>query len=250
MSVLNRHWLRKVVTFALNKLARAVGMRIVNPGYHWYESVFHNRLIKEFDPNAREIHDRNFNLIELLKLLHHLDGDTAECDVYKGRSSFLIMKSLGNETRTHHIFDSFEGLSDPQAVDIPNKKNAYQWKGSDLKISEQSVRDHLSAFQQVSYHRGWIPDCFKNLKSANFIFVHIDVDLYQPTLDSLRFFYDRLRTGGMILCDDYGSTYCPGARKAFDEFMQDKPEPIIELTSGQCFIIKHSEPTPITRHFE
>lgn len=238
MTILLNHDFRKIAAFTLNKLARAVDMRIVNPGYHWYESAFHNGLIQTFDAQAREIHDRNFNLIELLKLLQHIEGDTAECGVYKGRSSFLIMHMLGNEKRAHHIFDSFEGLSEPTPEDVPHKQNAYQWKGHDLSVSEAQVRHNLRMFDQVAYHKGWIPDCFESVQSDGFAFAHIDVDLHQPTADSLAFFYPRMVAGGMILCDDYGSTYCPGARQAFDEFMQDKPEPIVELTSGQCFIIK------------
>ncbi|HXF53348.1 MAG TPA: TylF/MycF/NovP-related O-methyltransferase [Hyphomicrobiaceae bacterium] len=72
----------------------------------------------------------------------------------------------------------------------------------------------------------------------DFAVVHIDVDLYQPTRDSLAFFYSRMSPGGFIVCDDYGSALCPGAKRACDEFMADKPEKIIRLTSGQCLIVR------------
>jgi hypothetical protein len=71
--------------------------------------------------------------------------------------------------------------------------------------------------------------------------VHIDVDLYQPTLDSIRFFYPRLAPGGIILCDDYGYSSCPGAKGAFDEYMKDRPEKIIHAPTGQAFIIKDGQ---------
>ena len=45
-------------------------------------------------------------------------------------------------------------------------------------------------------------------------FVHLDVDLYQPTRDSFDYFYPRLIKGGIIVCDDYN---WPGARKAIEE---------------------------------
>lgn len=48
------------------------------------------------------------------------------------------------------------------------------------------------------------------------------VDLYEPTKDSIEFFYDKLNVGGIFLCDDYGFTSCPGATKAIDEFLVDK----------------------------
>ena len=43
---------------------------------------------------------------------------------------------------------------------------------------------------------------------------------------------------GIIVCDDYGFSTCPGAKQAFDEFMKGKPEPIVHVPTGQCFIIK------------
>ena len=41
-----------------------------------------------------------------------------------------------------------------------------------------------------------------------------------------------------MICDDYGFVTCPGAKKAMDEFFEDKAEPVIMLTTGQAFIIK------------
>jgi len=54
----------------------------------------------------------------------------------------------------------------------------------------------------------------------------------------LRFYYNRLSRGGMILSDDYGFATCPSARKAVDDFFADKPESIIELPTGQASILK------------
>ncbi|TIX21118.1 MAG: methyltransferase, partial [Mesorhizobium sp.] len=73
-----------------------------------------------------------------------------------------------------------------------------------------------------------------------FALVHIDVDLYEPTRDALAFFYDRVCANGMIICDDYGSGLCPGARKAFDQFFENRPEGIIELPTGQAIVVKPS----------
>ena len=62
--------------------------------------------------------------------------------------------------------------------------------------------------------------------------------LIQPTLDSIEFFYSRMNEGGIIVCDDYGQESCPGANKALNDFMLDKPENIIHLTTGQGVVIK------------
>ena len=50
--------------------------------------------------------------------------------------------------------------------------------------------------------------------------IHIDVDLYRPTLDCLEYFGPRLELGGIIVLDDYGSPKCPGIKKALDLFLE------------------------------
>jgi len=71
--------------------------------------------------------------------------------------------------------------------------------------------------------------------------VHVDVDLFEPTAARLEFFYPRLVSGGMIVCDDYGFTTCPGARKACDDFCAKTPQQtVIHLTTGQGIIMKQS----------
>ena len=86
--------------------------------------------------------------------------------------------------------------------------------------------------------KGWIPERFPDVEDRKFSFLHIDIDLYEPTRDSVAFFYPRMSDGGIILCDDYGSTFCSGATKAIDEYLADKPEKMISLSGGGGFLIK------------
>lgn len=76
------------------------------------------------------------------------------------------------------------------------------------------------------------------IETLEFSFVHIDVDLYQPTYDSIAFFYPRMNSGGILVCDDYGFTSCPCATKAVDEFLFDKPEKMISMSGGGGLMIK------------
>ena len=190
------------------------------PGSRWPADNYHSL-------------DRKYMLHQLLKLIERVPGNTAECGSYRGASSYIICQKIRKQGRMHRVFDSFEGLSSPSAVD-----SNYFAKGY-FAASEEVVRRTLAEFDFVTYHKGWIPDCFRGLEAERFALVHIDVDLYQPTIDSLRYVYPRMATGGVIICDDSGfPTLCPGARKAMDEFFVDKPEPIIEVPTGQSFVIK------------
>ena len=112
------------------------------------------------------------------------------------------------------VRNSFEGLSKPSNAD------GGFWSKGDLSAGESVVAENLAEFiDRVVFHKGWIPDRFNEVSQKRFSFVHIDVDLYEPTKASIEFFYDRLNNGAVLICDDYGSGICPGATKACDDFL-------------------------------
>jgi len=201
----------------------------------WWHDANFNAYLDRFGERGGFNTHRKWTLWQLLRLCDDVEGDTAECGVFQGASSWLICAA--NQTRrgqpVHHLFDSFQGLSAPGAED-----GGY-WTAGNFATAEALVAENLSPFSDViRFHSGWIPERFNEVEDRRFSFVHIDVDLYDPTLASISFFYDRVNDGGIILCDDYGCSTCPGATRAIDGFLTDKPEKMISLDSGGGFIIK------------
>jgi hypothetical protein len=185
--------------------------------------------MRRFDPTERSA-DRKFFLRELLKLVDHLDGDTAEAGVYEGGSSLLMCRARGARS-THWGFDSFEGLS------APSERDGSFWTAGDLASSEASARALLEPLGAVVL-KGWIPEVFSEASIERLVFAHVDVDIHDPTRASFEYFYDLVVPGGVIVCDDYGFTPCRGAKQAVDEFMADRPENVIHSPTGQGIVIK------------
>jgi O-methyltransferase len=210
--------------------------RFTWPQMAWWKNSDFNEYLRRFGESAGFNTHRLWALKQLIRLTSNVRGDTAECGVYKGCSSYAILESNSHSLfpRWHHVFDSFEGLSSPSDKD----GDAY-WTFGDLSIDEAVVKQNLADFNKLSLYKGWIPSRFAEVSDRWFSFIHVDVDLYQPTLDSLAFFYDRLSDGGIFLCDDYGFDTCPGATAAVDEFLRPKPEKIIALPDGGGFFIKN-----------
>lgn len=177
---------------------------------------------------------RRWMIYQLLRLTEKVPGDTAECGVYLAASSYLICSFIAQSAlpKTHHLFDSFEGLSAPISQD------GSHWLPNDLKVDLGEVTQRLSPFKNVLFYKGWIPERFSEVADRRFSFLHIDVDLYEPTRDSIAFFYPRMNAGAVIVCDDYGQTPCPGATKAIDEYLRDKPEKMVMLSDSGGFLIK------------
>ncbi len=151
--------------------------------------------------------------------------------------SYLIYTATMQPSRLHHVFDSFEGLSAPGGIDVP-QDHVPGLKEGDYAVAEEQVRRNLGSEESIRLYKGWIPDRFMEIEDRKFVFVHLDVDFYEPTLQSLRFFYPRVVPRGIILCDDYGYLNTPGAAQAMDEYLSDKFEPIIKLDAGHAFIVK------------
>jgi len=224
----------------LDSLARRLGLRLYNRNLSWHEDEAFLKLVREFDPAETIVRDRRYVAWSLARSVRDLDGDSAECGVLDGATSYLICAAgEGIPGRRHHVFDSFEGLSEPGTADAVTDVRAWTWQAGDLAVPLETVRRRLSRFDFVDYHPGWIPERFGEVADRRFCFVHVDVDLYQPTRDALAFFYERLVPGGILLCDDYGFTTCPGARRAFDEVAARTPQrSVVHLTSGQGLLVR------------
>ncbi len=175
--------------------------------------------------------DRKYTIREFLKLTERLSWDTVETGGYKWATSHLILENISPK-KTHHIFDSWEWLSKP------GKEDGDYWGENSLTTWEDIIRENLKSFKNVRFYKWWIPEKFHELNNKGISFLHIDVDLYEPTRDSLAFFYPLLQSGWIIVCDDYGFITCPGARKAMDEFAKKENLTILDLTTGQGIIIK------------
>lgn len=182
--------------------------------------------------------DRKWTLREYVKLSNALTGDLAECGCYVGTSAFFIAQASTHGTL--YLFDSFQGLSAPEATDKDIAESVMPWSegGGDLTASETTLRQNLARYDTIEVLPGWIPERFTEVAGHQFRLVHIDVDLYQPTRDSLNFFYPRLVKGGVIVMDDYGFKTCPGATRAADELAASQGIEILHLATGQGVIMK------------
>ena len=185
---------------------------------------------------------RHYLLRQLIEQLGNVPGDAVEVGCFRGLSAYVACASfLAIEKRLNfHIFDSFEGLSPPVVEDqsqyLPTAKPE---SGNPFACSEEQVRANLKDFSFIKYHKGWVPDGFEQVQADRFCFVHVDVDLYEPTRDVIAFFWPRLSPGGVVVLDDYGTLFYPGARQALTQYLKGRSDVlIVETTSGSAVAVK------------
>ena len=161
------------------------------------------------------------------------EGELAECGCWWGHSTYMLAcVAEARGISPFHVFDSFEGLSEYGEKDrgglAPTDPRLADARRRHFAADIESVKRTVAPFDFVHLYKGWIPESFPAVAARQFKFVHIDVDLYQPYVDSIEFFYPRLLEGGVMVFDDYGSAGFLGARRAVDE-MRARFKPSLTL---------------------
>lgn len=184
---------------------------------------------------------RFFHMTQMLGLTRGLPGATAELGAYRGLASYLICRCLRDDDGSfdgtgHHIMDSFQGLPQPDDIDGADAR-----AGVFGDTSVEHVRETLRAFPGVNIIEGWIPEALAFLPEQTYRFVHIDVDLHEPTLACLEYFHARMVPGGVIVVDDYGpwpTGEWPGCRRAVEAFCARRDVPFAAMDTGNVVIVK------------
>ena len=149
-------------------------------------------------------------------------GCIAEVGVHKGFTSKFIEKLVPG--KKIYLLDSFSGF--PERYLEADQKTDSRFKDTSyLEVQKQFLNN-----PNVVIVKGIVPTSFELIGDNKYSFVLLDLDLFQPTLDSLKYFYPRMARGGFIVIHDYNSPESNwGCNRAVNEFFSDKPEFLIEI---------------------
>ena len=151
----------------------------------------------------------------------NIEGSMAEAGVYRGQTSKIIRRLAPD--RSYYLFDTFEGF--PEQDLEPNQSDT-RFNGT----SVECVMKNIGTSDNIFIRKGYVPETFNGLENEKFSFVLLDLDLYEPTMASLEFFYPRMTSGGYLMVHDYNNSESKWAcKRSLDKFMEDKPENIIEI---------------------
>lgn len=203
-------------------------MKVLNPNEKFFKKnnrqYFRSRKIlvslKYLGRSQKYKYEGDYVRLATLELLafeiqqKKLIGDVAEVGVFRG--DFARHINLNFPERNFYLFDTFEGFDDR---DI-NVEMSKKYSKGDQNFSQTSVEVALAKMKyplKCIIKKGYCPATAQDL-NANFVFVSIDVDLYQPILEGLKYFYPRLIKGGYIFIHDFNNDEYPGVRKAVEEY--------------------------------
>lgn len=158
-------------------------------------------------------------------LAGNVRGDIVELGCYNGTTSLFITRVLEvrREKKSFHVYDSFQGL--PAKTDQDSSPVGEQFKAGELLASKKQFIQHFkqAGLPLPTIHKCWFSDLTPSDLPEQIAFAFLDGDFYDSIRDSLKAIEHKLTPGAVILVDDYQSEALPGARRAVDEWLRDKP---------------------------
>lgn len=159
----------------------------------------------------------------------NISGCVAEAGVFQGEFAAIINDSFPD--RKLYLFDTFEGF-DQRDVDFEETNKYSNAKAGYLNItSETLVLDKMKYPENCIIRKGYFPETAEGI-NEEFCYVNLDMDLYKPTLEGLRFFYPLMVKGGIITVHDYFSEGYEGIKVALKEFMNETSDDIVPFPIG------------------
>ncbi|RZU48552.1 macrocin-O-methyltransferase TylF [Krasilnikovia cinnamomea] len=171
---------------------------------------------------------------------HQIPGDIVECGVWRGGSMMAIAKTLieaGDTDRHLHLYDTFEGMSEPTEHDrrfdgrpaaemlSAADRSAGIWAYASLEDVQEGMRESAYPADRVHFYKGKVEDTIPAHIPDRISILRLDTDWYESTRHELKHLWPRLVPGGVLLLDDYG--WWDGARQAVDEWLEETRLPLL-----------------------
>ena len=195
---------------------------------------------------------------ETMKLIQNIPGEIIECGVFKGESliRFAHFRDiLGTNASSKIIaFDNFNDIYPDTSYneDQAQRQHWMETAGS-TSISVEQLDKVLKKKNIINYEliQGdickTVPEYVSKNKGLKIALLNIDCDFTEPTFTSLKYFWDHVSVGGIILLDNYGgwgtsNLSYHGDTKGVDDFLNTfkiKPQILkFNYIDRPCYIIK------------
>jgi hypothetical protein len=223
-----------------------------NPSNDIYEDF--NKFI--FSPDIKLL-GKLLHRYKFLNMVADLPGDIVEIGVFKGSGIATFQKIIEifypNSMKKVIGFDIFDVeksgsvLSKDSIIDRSSMKKVYERVDvQDLTILSISKRlDDMKLSNKAILIEGDVADTLPKFVSENPGFrasiIYIDVDLERPTYISLKYLWDRLLPGGIILLDEY-EYHVFSESNGVDKFLREMNIPYnvksTQFMAPSAFIVK------------
>lgn len=200
------------------------------------------QIVKDLGCFSRRMYmSRVLGHFELYKQVADLPGDVVELGVFKGESllnfaKFMEIFNPGDRTKRVIGFDHWAGLKNFTAKDgktfedcgnVEGGWNPSEFHKTLLQLVDLFQEDcFVPKKKRIELVDGDIRESVfqyvKDNPGLRISLLHLDCDMYEPTLAGLQALYPHVVTGGIVLFDEYGIDQWAGESAAADEYFGGK----------------------------
>ena len=201
----------------------------------WFRSMFwlhdpkYVEAMREFEDDVllRARAWRIHNLCWALSQAAHVDGDIVDVGCYEAKSTAVFCNY--NEPliwgKNLYLFDYFD------APDGDHKKTLH---GPGLAAK---VERRMRKFRPVMCG-GDVFETIPRQLPDEICFAHLDLNGHEAEAHVMPELYSRMPKGAILVFDDYGFARYQQSGLAHQKFLENKPEKILELPTGQGVMVK------------
>lgn len=145
---------------------------------------------------------------QILRTAPLQSGAIVECGCFKGASSAslsLVAKATG---RRMHIFDSFEGLPEPEEEDrahvVLSKREVHTYTRGAFAGALEDVKANVARYGAIDvceFHKGFVEDTLPTFDEP-VAFAYVDVDLVSAERTCLQYLWPLLGDGCFLFTDE------------------------------------------------
>jgi O-methyltransferase len=194
-------------------------------------------LFRAVEPFTMTSPERIGSLVNAVEYVVHnrIAGEIVECGVWRGGSMMAVAHTL---TRLRHtkkdllLFDTFEGMPPPGAVDRDLRGNAaadlmgtqdrstsWMWGVAQLDEVRSNMHSTQYPVDKIKLFKGRVENTIPLEAPEQISLLRLDTDWYESTKHELVHLFPKLSVGGVLIVDDYG--HWEGARRAVDEYIDE-----------------------------
>jgi hypothetical protein len=100
------------------------------------------------------------------------------------------------------------------------------------------AKNNFAPYPNAKLVRGRVPETLTSVDIAKVCFLSLDMNIAEPEIAAIEFFWDRLVPGGIVVLDDYGWLEHRPQKLAMDRFARGKGVEILSVPTGQGLLLK------------
>lgn len=173
-----------------------------------------------------------------------IDGDYVECGCYTGILSKTVVTYIQFEKmqdKRFFLFDSFKGIkldllteAEQESIHSYRSKNERLYCGNYYEITKNNFKD----YKNVVLVKGYIPESLSTVEIDKVCYLSIDMNAAYPEVEALKYFWEKLSPGAIVILDDYGFKGHAEQKKGIDRLGNTLGFKVLTLPTGQGLIIK------------